>query len=66
MTRTDLFRLIVGSMIIASVLLAHFVTPWACVLTLFIGANLFQSAFTRVCSLASILRRTRLPAEREV
>lgn len=46
-----------GSMVIASVLLAHFFTPWWLLLTLFVGANLLQSSFTGFCPLARILRK---------
>ncbi|MEZ5461994.1 DUF2892 domain-containing protein [Dokdonella sp.] len=45
-----------GSVILISVILAHFVSPWWLLLTLFVGANLLQSAFTGFCPLASILR----------
>ncbi len=44
-----------GSVILLSVILAHFVSPWWLLLTLFVGANLLQSAFTGFCPLARIL-----------
>jgi len=44
-----------GSMVLLSVMLAHFVSPWWLLLTLFVGANLLQSAFTGFCPLAKIL-----------
>ncbi|MBS1765965.1 MAG: DUF2892 domain-containing protein [Acidobacteria bacterium] len=46
-----------GSMILASLLLAHFVSPYFLWLTAFVGANLFQSAFTDWCLLVRILKR---------
>lgn len=46
-----------GSVILLSVALAHFVSPWWLLLTLFVGANLLQSAFTGFCPLAMILRK---------
>jgi hypothetical protein len=46
-----------GSVVIASVLLGYFVSPWWLLLTLFVGANLLQSSFTGFCPLAMILRR---------
>jgi hypothetical protein len=46
-----------GSMVLASVALAHFASPWWLLLTLFIGANLLQAAFTGFCPLAIVLRR---------
>lgn len=46
-----------GSVVLLSVVLAHFVSPWWLLLTLFVGANLLQSAFTGFCPLAMILRK---------
>ena len=47
-----------GTLIVLSVALVHFVSPWWLLLTLFVGANLLQSAFTGFCPLALVLRRT--------
>ncbi len=44
-----------GSVVLLSVILAHFVSPWWLLLTLFVGANLLQSAFTGFCPLAKVL-----------
>jgi hypothetical protein len=44
-----------GSVVLLSVILAHFVSPWWLLLTLFVGTNLLQSAFTGFCPLAKIL-----------
>ncbi|GAP65614.1 conserved exported protein of unknown function [Mizugakiibacter sediminis] len=46
-----------GSMVILSLALAHFFSPWWLLLTLFVGANLLQASFTGFCPLARILRR---------
>ena len=46
-----------GSMVLLSVALAQFVSPWWLLLTAFVGANLLQSAFTGFCPLALLLRR---------
>lgn len=46
-----------GSVVVLSVVLAHFLSPWWLLLTLFVGPNLLQSAFTGFCPLALILRR---------
>ncbi|MFC5525446.1 DUF2892 domain-containing protein [Rhodanobacter ginsengisoli] len=46
-----------GSMVLLSVALAHFFSPWWLLLALFVGANLLQSAFTGFCPLARILAR---------
>lgn len=50
-------RLIAGSFVLASLLLAHFVSPYWLWFTAFVGANLLQSAFTRWCLMEDILRR---------
>lgn len=64
MTQGDLFRAIVGTMILVSVILAVFVSPWWMAFTAFVGANMLQSAFTRFCPMDMIIARTRLPATR--
>ncbi len=46
-----------GSMILASLLLAHFISPLWLWLTAFVGANLLQSAFTGFCPVAILMRR---------
>ena len=46
-----------GTMILASVALSHWVDPRWMWLTVFVGANLLQSAFTGFCPLALILKR---------
>ena len=46
-----------GSMILFSVALAHFVSSWWLLLTVFVGANLLQSSFSGFCPLAKLLRR---------
>ncbi len=46
-----------GVMILISVVLTQFVSPWFWLLTAFIGLNLFQSAFTGFCPAAMIMRK---------
>ena len=46
-----------GSMVLLSVLLASYVSTWWLLLTVFVGANLLQSAFTGWCPLAIVLKR---------
>lgn len=46
-----------GSVVMLSVALAYFVSSWWLLLTLFVGLNLLQSAFTGFCPLALILHR---------
>ncbi len=46
-----------GSMLLISVALAWLVSPYWLALTVFVGANLFQSGFTGFCPAAIILRK---------
>ncbi|RDW12165.1 YgaP family membrane protein [Paracoccus thiocyanatus] len=46
-----------GFMILLSVALTVWVSPWFVWLTVFVGANLLQSAFTGFCPAATILRK---------
>lgn len=58
MTQKEAFRVVVGLMILGSLALGRFVTPYAFLFTVFIGLNMFQSAFSRFCPLDMILRKT--------
>jgi hypothetical protein len=49
MNSERLIRLMAGSLILISLAGAHFHSPHWLWLTLFVGANLFQSALTRWC-----------------
>lgn len=46
-----------GSMVIVSLLLGYFVSPYWLLLAAFVGLNLLQSAFTGFCPLAIILKK---------
>jgi hypothetical protein len=46
-----------GSVVLVSLILAHFVSLYWLWLTAFVGANLFQASFTGFCPLAIVLRR---------
>lgn len=46
-----------GSFILISVVLAWLVSPYWLLLTVFVGANLLQSAFTGFCPAATIFRK---------
>ena len=50
-------RALAGTIILASLALAHFVHPNWIWLTVFVGANLLQSAFTSFCPAENILRK---------
>lgn len=48
--KSDSFiRVLAGGMVLLSVALAHFVSPWWLLFTCFIALNLMQSAFTGFC-----------------
>jgi Protein of unknown function (DUF2892) len=55
-------RLIAGAFVVLSVLLGMYVHPGFLWFTAFVGANLFQSAFTNWCPMMTILRKTGLRA----
>lgn len=46
-----------GTMILVSLALAHFVSPYWLLLTAFVGLNLLQAAFTGFCPAATIFRK---------
>ena len=56
-----LLRLIAGGFVAASVLLGIYVNPNFHWFTVFIGLNLFQSAFTGWCPMMTILRKAGVP-----
>jgi hypothetical protein len=49
-----------GSMVIISLLLGYFVSPYWLLLAAFVGVNLLQSSFTGFCPLAIILKKAGL------
>ena len=56
MTIERWIRFFAGTFVLASLALAHFVSPWFLLVTLFVGANLFQSSLTGFCPLTYVLR----------
>jgi hypothetical protein len=46
-----------GTLILVSLVLSYFVSPYWLALAAFVGLNLFQSAFTGFCPLAIILKK---------
>jgi hypothetical protein len=54
-------RLVAGLFVVLSVLLGVYVSPWFLAFTVFVGLNLFQSAFTNWCPMMAILRKAGLP-----
>ena len=57
LTVEPMLRLIAGAFVVLSVLLGMFVNTNFYWFTLFVGANLFQSAFTGWCPMMAILRK---------
>ena len=57
MTIERSLRMIAGAFVAASVLLGIYVSPLFLWFTLFVGLNLFQSAFTEWCPMMAILRK---------
>jgi hypothetical protein len=53
-------RLIAGAFVVLSVILGMYVHPGFLWFTAFVGANLFQSAFTNWCPMMAILRQAGL------
>ena len=45
-----------GAMILASVALVHFVSPWWLLFTAFIGLNMLQASFTGFCPAAMVFK----------
>ncbi|WP_395791637.1 DUF2892 domain-containing protein [Aquimonas sp.] len=46
-----------GVLILLSVALSHYVSPWWLLLTLFVGANLLQASFTGFCPAAMVFSK---------
>lgn len=61
MTVERVLRLIAGAFVTLSVLLGIYVNVNFLWFTLFVGVNLFQSAFTNWCPMMVILRKVGLP-----
>ena len=57
MTVENGVRVMAGTMILASVALVHFVSPWWLLFTAFIGLSLIQSAFTGFCPPTILLHK---------
>ena len=57
MTIENAIRVLAGTLILISVLLAHFISPWWLSLTCFVGLNLIQSAFTGFCPAEAIFKK---------
>lgn len=54
-----------GFMVLLSLVLTYFVHPYFVWLTVFVGANLFQSAFTGFCPIGRLMHKLGIKSERE-
>lgn len=57
MKMENLIRILAGSLVLLSVVLAHFVSHAWLLLAVFVGGNLIQSAFTGFCPAEKILAK---------
>jgi hypothetical protein len=57
MTVERYLRLMAGFVVLVSLALGYWVSPWFYLLTAFVGLNLLQSGFTNCCPMMTILRR---------
>lgn len=57
MTIDNAIRVLAGTMVLISLALAHWVSPWFLLFTAFVGVNLIQSAFTGFCPAEIVLRK---------
>jgi Protein of unknown function (DUF2892) len=62
MTIERSLRMIAGALVTVSVLLGIYVNTLFLWFTLFVGLNLFQSAFTQWCPMMTILRKAGIRA----
>ena len=56
----------VGIMLLVSVALTYFVHPWFVWMTVFVGVNVIQQAFTDFCPAAIVMRKLGLRSEGEI
>ena len=52
-----MIRILAGTLVLASLVLARTVSEWWLLLGAFVGVNLIQSSFTRFCPAEKILSR---------
>ena len=57
MTTENAVRVMAGTMVLIGTGLAYFVSPWWLLLTVFVGVNLIQSAFTGFCPAEMIFKK---------
>lgn len=52
-----IIRRIAGTLVLLSLALGYWVTPWFYLFTAFVGLNLLQSSFTRWCLMENLLEK---------
>ncbi len=57
MTVERYLRMIAGFMVLLTLGLGYWITPYWFLFTAFVGLNLFQSAFTNWCPMMTFLRK---------
>jgi hypothetical protein len=57
MTVDRYLRMIGGALVVLSLALGYWASPYLYLFTAFVGVNLFQSAFTNWCPMMAILRK---------
>ena len=57
MTVENIIRIIAGTVVLLSVALAVLISHWWLILTVLVGVNLIQSAFTGFCPAEMVVRR---------
>ncbi|MCP4633276.1 MAG: DUF2892 domain-containing protein [candidate division Zixibacteria bacterium] len=57
MTLENSIRLLAGTLVLLSLILYHFVSPYWLLLTAFVGLNLLQSSITRFCPAEIVFKR---------
>ncbi len=65
MTIHRVLRMVAGSFVLLSLILAHYVSPNWLWFTAFVGLNLLQSAFTDWCPMITMLKKAGLPESNE-
>ncbi len=66
MTTKQVLRLVPGVLILGSIPLTLYVSPWWLALTGFVGANMLQSSVTNWCLLEEMLLKAGLPEAEKV
>ncbi|HUV29780.1 MAG TPA: DUF2892 domain-containing protein [Acidobacteriota bacterium] len=58
MTPENTIRLLAGTLVLLSLTLYYFVSPYGLLLAAFVGLNLLQSALTKFCPAEIVLKKT--------